>query len=516
MGNRPAPFAVRQYSTQGKSRSLPGTISGSTVLTCLFGSFVFLQFTVLGLANHAGEGYLSGGQREMIYYALQIFVILGYLLYGLFARLCAGKRIRNTIANSVLGIFFVCVAVMLAAGSDSLCSVIVSMAAALCLGGIGGSVHYRMSLETVMGAHVARSMGLGSAAAVAMQYLSQIRWGVTPLLPVLMACAFFLLVFLLQGELLETAGKRDKNPGYTSPARLVSAILIAASFVLFVGFYNETVHHLMIESGYVSANVYSWPRLILIPGYLVFAVIGDRKNGKYVPITALCIMLLSLLNVVLTGDAGFYWLNMCLFYFAIAAFTSYYLLTFWRLAPGTENPALWAPFGRVIDSGMVLLTGAVRLSALPVPVVLGLDIAVVILVILLMAVGGDFNLTERLSDKEASAVSSAALPPAAEIIPEAVRVVDDERRKTVPVAAPSLLSPEEALARIQESCRLTQRETDVLRELVLTEDTQAVISARLSIQVKTLQSYVTKLYRKTGSSTRAGLTDLYHITRNQH
>lgn len=26
---------------------------------CLFGAFVFLQFTVLGLANHGGEGYLS-------------------------------------------------------------------------------------------------------------------------------------------------------------------------------------------------------------------------------------------------------------------------------------------------------------------------------------------------------------------------------------------------------------------------------------------------------------------------
>ena len=58
-------------------------------------------------------------------------------------------------------------------------------------------------------------------------------------------------------------------------------------------------------------------------------------------------------------------------------------------------------------------------------------------------------------------------------------------------------------------------ETDVLRELVLTEDKQAVISERLSIRVKTLQDYVTRLYRKTGAATRAGLTDLYHENRQQ-
>ena len=56
---------------------------------------------------------------------------------------------------------------------------------------------------------------------------------------------------------------------------------------------------------------------------------------------------------------------------------------------------------------------------------------------------------------------------------------------------------------------------EVLRELVQTEDKQTVVSKRLSIQVKTLQDYVTRLYRKTGASTRAGLTDLYYETREQ-
>ena len=74
-------------------------------LTSLFGAFVFLQFTVLGLANHAGEGYLTAGQRDRVYYALQVFVILGYLLYSLFFRVCTTRRSQNAVASGVFTVF---------------------------------------------------------------------------------------------------------------------------------------------------------------------------------------------------------------------------------------------------------------------------------------------------------------------------------------------------------------------------------------------------------------------------
>ena len=88
--------------------------------------------------------------------------------------------------------------------------------------------------------------------------------------------------------------------------------------------------------------------------------------------------------------------------------------------------------------------------------------------------------------------------------------VAHEKQTTVQIC-----SEEEALNRIRDQCHLTPREAEVLRELVLTEDRQTVISDRLSIQVRTLQDYVTRLYRKTGVTTRAGLTDLYHDIRNR-
>lgn len=499
---------------QDKDQLYAKSISKNVKLTCLFGAFVFLQFTVLGLANHAGEGYLSTVHRDLVYYALQVFVILGYLLHSLFVRFCTGECIRRMAAYIVFCLFFLCVTFMLVTDTDSILSVIVSMAAVLCLGEIGGMVHYQMSLGTCTGADVARCMGIGSAAAVVMQFLLQIQWGVTSFLPGFMLAAF-LLITIIKGKDSQTVIQTYRKLEDTPPRRIVFAILITVTFILFTCFFNEMIHHLMIQSNYASYNVYSWPRLMLVPGYLLFAVIGDRKDGKYVPIASVCIMLFALLNVVLAGNHGSYWFNMCLFYFSVAAFSSYYLLTFWRLAPGTKHPALWAPIGRILDSCMVLLTGIIHLSSLPVPVVLGCDIVGVVMVILMMAMEGDFNLTQE-GGGHSSAVSPVTQKSVSEANPDSSAQDKDlpgGRPKTSGTAFEPL-SPEEALAHMREEYQLTQREADVLRELVLTEDTQAAISDRLSIRVKTLQGYVTRIYRKTGSSTRVGLADLYHENRN--
>jgi len=43
-------------------------------LTLFFAAFLFLWTTVLILGNHAGEGWLSSDQMEMVYYALQVFM----------------------------------------------------------------------------------------------------------------------------------------------------------------------------------------------------------------------------------------------------------------------------------------------------------------------------------------------------------------------------------------------------------------------------------------------------------
>ena len=449
-------------------------------LTGLFASFMFLQLTVLALGNHAGDGYLSTETREMVYYAMQVFVILGFLAYAGTDRLIHKKRIRRNLLCAVQAVFAAGTAIMLFAGTGSLFYLIVTHAVMPCLGYLGGAVYHRMSAETAAGEKTARSMGIGCAVAVALQYLLQLQWGITPVLPAFVLAAIVLLTVILQRRPQEF--QQDSQPEQVSeaamPRQLVFVCLIAAAFLLFTSFYNGYIHHLQIQSGYTDYNVYTWPRLILIPCYLLFAAIGDRRQGKLVPIVAICIALVAMLNSVLNSSAGASRLNMCLFYCAIASSVTYYNLTFWRLAYRTKHPALWASMGRILDSALVLLTGLLHLFTLPAAAVLTLNIGGLAVMIVLLSVSGGFNLNAVSEEKP----------------------------------APSLLSEDATFDRMKEKYSLTPRETEVLRELVLTEDKQAVISERLSIQVKALQKYVTQLYRKTGATTRSGLMELYHNT----
>lgn len=463
-------------------------------LTLLFAAFHFLWVTVLVPTTRAGEGWLSTRQMEMVYYTQQLVLISGMLAYAGLSGLAENGRFRRSCSPAAGALFFIGVAVLLTADKGTPFYLAVSAAVSLCLGALLAAVYRRMSLETAAGAATARCLGCGSALAIALQYLLQSRWGQSPLLPVGMLAAFGWVAYMLLSSPVEApASDENAAPGTVRGVRLLIPCLVSVLFLFFIDCYNEHIVYLYTQSGFTANDPYQWPRLAVIPCYLLFAAIGDKRDGRLVPVASLCIALTATLNSVLAGYRGAYWVNMCLFYCAVAATINYYTLVFWRLAPRTRRPALWASMGRILDCVMVLVTGGVRLGTLPPAVILGMDIAGVALIILMMALGGDLNL---------STSTAMEAPPAPAEAPPAP-------------LPPAELSPEETLERMRDRYDLTRREAEVLRELVLTEDKQSVISERLSIQVKTLQDYVTRLYRKTGAATRAGLTDLYHENRRQ-
>lgn len=369
-------------------------------------------------------------------------MILGFALHAALRR----RPVRRGLMPGALALLTAGAGLLLfarngVAGLAALCPTLLS------LGCVGGAWYLRMAQAAALGLPVGRGMGLGYAAAVALQYALQLWRGQTALLgPALMAAALGLFL-LLRRDFPETAAQ---PPGSPQPRRrLVRVCLITAALLLFTAFYNGYIHHLQIRSGYGDYNVYAWPRLMLIPGYLLFAALGDRSGGRLVPLAALCTVTAALLNAVLAGAD---WLNMCLFYVAISASVSYYNLSFWRLAAGTKSPARWASMGRVLDSAMVLLCGALRVSALSAPAVLALDLGGLATVLVLMAMNGDLS----LAPVPAGAAPALSPPP-------------------VPAA-----DPLEALA------------------------------ARLGVSVSTLRHHTTAIYKKTGVGARAGLVRLYH------
>ena len=442
-------------------------------LLALFFPFMYAQLVLLRAGNAAGRGYLSDARQELVYGFLQAAVILGFLLHAGFRPRPASGRARDAVSLCALGLCAAGGLTLLFLSPASLFCLIVTGVTVFLLGWVGGAVYLRLSVLFRSAKHAGLQLGGAYAAAVALQFVTQLRWNVLPAVAVCLLSAFACLAVCLTGSSLpETAAPGPAKPP-VSRSRLFSVTAITAALLLFTVYYTGYIHHLQIASGYGAYNVYSWPRLLMIPVVLLFGRLGEIRDGRLLPVGTLCVALAAFLNTVLAGRET-YLLNMCLYYVALAGAVTYYHVVFLRLAPQTKRPALWACMGRLTDSAVVVFSLTCRFSRLPQAAVLAVDVSLLALVIVLMAYSGD------LSPKPSA-------PPAP------------------PPALPVRADPFPIL---QARFGITPAEMNVLRELVLTEDKQEVIAARLNISVSTMRHHITSIYRKTDVQSRAGLCKL--------
>lgn len=71
-------------------------------------------------------------------------------------------------------------------------------------------------------------------------------------------------------------------------------------------------------------------------------------------------------------------------------------------------------------------------------------------------------------------------------------------------------SKEERLALIQNEFSFTPRETEVFDCLVSCEDSIQMIADHLYISKRTLEIYISSIYKKTGVKSRIGLINIYN------
>ena len=450
-------------------------------LTWLFASFMTAQLVILRMGNQAGRGYLAEELQEKVYLFLQVAVILGFLSYALI------KPVHNnrTAIGAVVTLCLAGAGIMMFAPVGSAYYLIVTGITVYLLGFFGGAVYHRMSAVIADGARAGLCIGVGYSMGIILQYFLQLQFTLLLPLAAVLVAAFASAVYLLTHP---PVGESQKNEpeNRVSPATLIFCTVITVAMLLFTSYFNSYIHHLQIASGYTEYNAYSWPRLLMIPGIIIFGVIGDIKGGKFLPISALCFVVVALLNAVLVGGET-YLLNMCLYYIAMCACVAYYHLTFLRLASSTRNPALWSPMGRMIDSFAVIVQFLLSFSTMSAVVVLVIDIAALAVIIVMMALNGDLNFTPDPVPAEA---------PAAEI-----------------PAAPAAKTSGQLCAEIGERYGLTPTELKVFCELVETDDKQDVIASRMNISVSTLRHHVTSIYKKTGVQTRTGL---YKLTSDEN
>ena len=422
---------------------------------------------------------------------MQCTVVPGFLIHALLYRLWKDRRIYLFSVETAIVLCCIGAETMLFAPCDSLFYLILTGITVFLLGFFGGAVYLKLSRMIGEALHSGLCIGIGYAFAVAMQFCFQLQWTVRPVLSILLVLSSIGIICIVR----KNDGEEPSLPQERltiRPQKPAAFAVITFTLLLFTTYYNSYIHHLQVASGYTEYNAYSWPRLLMIPTILAFGLLSDVRGGRYLPIGTLCISVFAFLNTMLLGRET-YRMNMCLYYIVITAAIAFYHLTFLRLAQNTARPALWACMGRILDSVNVIVGFAFRFSEKSPVTVLLINIVSIIVVIVLMAVSGEFGFAPHGPEQLPSQAASAPFPSTA-----------------APQTQDAQAHPADVIPAIGERYALTPKECAVLRELVCTEEKQEAIAERLGMSVNTLRHHVTALYKKTDTETRAGLCSLYH------
>ena len=203
-----------------------------------------------------------------------------------------------------------------------------------------------------------------------------------------------------------------------------------------------------------------WPRLLLAFSALLAGFLYDIRSRKYMSIIIYCVMVLSTICLLVNELLG-----LIIFYLSVGFFAVFFTSTFLELAPYTNRPKLYAGMGRAINNLVAILISNLSLNLLS----SGNKLLIISIELILFVFTN--ILTFVYTNKYKLFIESS-----------------DNQVKEY---------------------NLTPREREVLNLLISSDDKLQEIADKLSISKRTLERYVTSIYKKTNTTSRVGLISLF-------
>ena len=460
-------------------RTILGFSLAQWFLAALFAIYMFEYMVTLTFIDQRSAAIASLSWQLYLHYIDYALVALGFVSFALLRRVTEHFTFRRTLLL-LPSIAYGCTVLLLFRLENVAAFSASAMGAAYFMGLLGGMVYFCMAAALADSPRAGRVMALGASGAVLLQYLLQEYWHIAAGIPVALALGFCAAVYLTVRRPWEWL-TQDCLP-YEAPkpetARAMTGTLIrlclnALCLYALGTIYDRQMMLLNVQSGYEDYNLYAWPRLFTIAGYLLVGFLSDAGRGRLLSVATLCTALVALLNPALFGDPAYYTTNMCLFYLHLGASLSYYNLAFWRIAPRTGWPELWAGMGRIATNLFSALLTLTPVSHLSMPAAIGVDAVLFGVLVVSMTVGGELTVA-----------------------------------RPAPPEAPEQ-TQEQKLHAYCRRCAFTPRETEVFERLITTDDDLQGIADSLYISRRMVQRYVSSIYEKTETKTRLGLFQSY-------
>lgn len=455
-------------------------ITSSELLCAICFALCFFAFMLTeAFINERCAMILGSSAVNPVYTFGLVCTGLGFLSFSLLRRLCKREKSRKTV-QLVTGVLDLGAAMILLFADQPALFLTSTAAALLLTGHISGCVYYNTAMYFAASRYTGRLIGTGMGAAILLQFVVQnlMPQSVTFIISIIFSVAF-VMYFIIKAP-------RDwilKNPlPYSSDAKkdFKKTLLLIVAVVLMslvAGMIDSVLTAFNAEKSY---DVYGGVRLFYALGLILAGFLADIRERKYLPLSTVCTILLSSVCMFFLSDEVSYFAGTALMYLYSGFYVIFFTVMFLDFAPKSRRPELWAGMGRIVRSFTVAATvlpafniyGAVGNAVLAVGSCL---LSILILLVLLP------YLSNAAVSKQAEKQSSGN---------------------------PGM-SPQERLNLYAQHCLLTPRETEVLEQLLTTEDGIQEIADNMYISRRMVQRYISSIYEKTETKTRLGLFQSY-------
>lgn len=360
------------------------------------------------------------------------------------------------------------------------------------LGFLGSACFYVSMILIKSTSYLARIVGTGYALGILLQFLNnnllhEVRYEIDVVY--LFFIFFIALIYqfdkeITRSKLSQRANTNNiKSQGFVEEKSNLSlniAILLILTIICMTCIFSIMDSSVTILHIRGSLELEKWPRIILALSALISGFLFDIKSRQHAAIIMYSVMMLSTLCIVILKLTDAFVSGLIIFYFSAGFFAVFFTASFMELSTYMKTPELWAGLGRAMNN----LTAAI--IAIPcITILQSWDI-------LPLIVGSLFLF---------AAVSYLSFMYTIKRL-KLIREIEEAKE--------AMIEKEKKIEAISEKYYFTQREKETFGYLVSTEDNIQIIADKLYISRRTLERYITSIYKKTNTKSRVGLIKIYN------
>lgn len=401
---------------------------------------------------------------------------LGFILYPLYNRYFKGLSRRICIGISA--IIIVALITIIYLHPTYLITLITGLILFLFLGGLGGVTSYKAICILPDQKYLARCVGISYMIGIILQFINN-NFVSLPFIENIVLDIFMGILMFILTTIPNTLNHHLDVSKVKKERQICGGLLILLVFMMSCVFSTlDNAVTLLHATGEV--NIEEFPRVLLALSGLLGGIIFDFKDRRFMSMIMYCVMLLSTICIIVLKYSESLLIGLLIFYMTSGFFVVFFTASFMEIASYMKFPDLWAGLGRAVNNLAAVILSRSSLVLINSQGNLIVVVLVICLFVIVTIIASTYSLQRKVLIEKLGESKIA------------------------------LFSKEEKLLKIKEQYTFTPREIEVFEYLTSTEDSVQDIANNMYVSKRTLERYISSIYKKTGVKSRIGLLNIYN------